>query len=257
MTQPRRRRERGSISVDEIITGAFEVAADVSIDNLSMPLAQHLGVGVTSIYWYFRKKDELLDATTDRALAQYEFTVPSIDASNWRESLCNPARTMRKQFLDDPVLCDLVLIRGHYGMRALHGALHGIERPVAALVEAGLTPEQAVETYGAISVHTRGSVVLERRQNKTVAGRGIGFADDIDFDYILMSILDHAEYLIDSVFTSAGETHLIKVMEGVRVSKWLSSRSFRRRGRSSLTGAQTLSRWSTRYAVTPSAASST
>ena len=197
MAPQRQRRERGSISVEEILTGAFEVAAQVSIDNLSMPvLARHLDVGVTSIYWYFRRKDELLDAMTDRALAQYEFTVPDINASNWRESLRNHARTMRRQFLDDPVLCDLVFIRGHYGMRALHGALHEIERPVAALVEAGLTPEQAVETYGAISVHTRGSVVLERLQTKTMPGRGVGFADDIDFDYVLDSILDHTEALI-------------------------------------------------------------
>jgi AcrR family transcriptional regulator len=194
MAQRRRRRERGSISVDEILNGAFEVAAQVSIDNLSMPLlARHLDVGVTSIYWYFRKKDELLDAMTDRVLAQYEFSVPHIDASNWRASLRNHARTMRRRFLDDPILSDLVLIRGHYGARAVQGALQEIEQPVGALVEAGLTPEQAVETYGAISVHTRGSVVLERLQNKTVPGRGIGFADDIDFDYILDSILDHAE----------------------------------------------------------------
>jgi AcrR family transcriptional regulator len=205
MAPQRRRRERGSSSVEEILTGAFEVAAQVSMDNLSMPvLARHLDVGVTSIYWYFRSKDELLDAMTDRALAQYEFTVPDIDASNWRESLRNHARTMRRQFLDDPVLCDLVLIRGHYGMRALHGALHEIERPVAALVEAGLTPEQAVETYGAISVHSRGSVVLQRLQQKTEGfpaqrsngNRYIGFADDIDFDYILDSILDRAQHLI-------------------------------------------------------------
>jgi AcrR family transcriptional regulator len=197
MTQRRRRRERGSITVDEILNGAFEVAAEVCIDNLSMPLlARHLDVGVTSIYWYFRKKDELLDAMTDRALAQYEFTVPCIDASNWRASLRNHARSMRTRFLDDPILCDLVLIRGHYGSGAVHGALQEIEQPVAALVEAGLTPEQAVETYGAISVHTRGSVVLERLQTKTVAGRGIGFADDIDFDYILDSILDKAAGLV-------------------------------------------------------------
>jgi AcrR family transcriptional regulator len=194
MAQRRRRRERGSISVEEILNGAFAVAAEVSIENLSMPqLARHLDVGVTSIYWYFRKKDELLDAMTNRALQSYEFTVPCIDASNWRASLRNHARTMRRRFLDDPILCDLVLIRGHYGVSALHGALREIEHPVAALVEAGLTPEQAVETYGAISVHTRGSVVLERLQNKTVPGRGVGFADDIDFDYILDSILDHAE----------------------------------------------------------------
>ena len=205
MASHRQRRERGSISVEEILTGAFEVAAQVSIDNLSMPvLARHLDVGVTSIYWYFRRKAELLDAMTDRALAQYEFTVPDIDASNWRASLRNHARTMRRHFLDDPVLSDLVLIRGHYGMRALHGALHEIERPVAALVEAGLTPTEAAETYGAISVHSRGSVVLQRLQQKTEgfpAQRGngnryIGFADDIDFDYILDSILDHAQHLI-------------------------------------------------------------
>ena len=199
MAARRQRRERGSISVDEIINGAFEVAAEVSIENLSMPvLARHLDVGVTSIYWYFRKKDELLDAMTDRALERFEFTVPTIDASNWREALRNHAHTMRRQFLDDPVLCDLVLIRGHYGMRALHGALHEIEHPIAALVEAGLTPEQAVDTYGAISVHTRGSVVLERLQIKTVAGRGVGFADDIDFDYVIDSILENAEQLIDA-----------------------------------------------------------
>ena len=203
--QKRRRRERGSISVDEILNGAFDVAAQVSIDNLSIPvLARHLNIEVTSIYWYFRTKDGLLDAMTDRALAQYKFTVPDIDASNWRESLRNHARTMRRQFLEDPVLCDLVLIRGHYGMRALHGALHEIERPVAALVEAGLTPEQAVETYGAISMHSRGSVVLQRLQEKTEGfpaqrsngNRYIGFADDIDFDYILDSILDHAQHLV-------------------------------------------------------------
>jgi hypothetical protein len=99
-------------------------------------------------------------------------------------------------FSTTPCLRDLVLIRGHYGARALHGALHEFEQPVAALVAAGLTPEQAVETYGAISVHTRGSVVLQRLQVKTLPGRCVGFADDIDFDYILDSILDNAEQLM-------------------------------------------------------------
>jgi AcrR family transcriptional regulator len=106
----RRRRERGSISIDEILNGAFEVATEVSIDNLSMPLlAKHLDVGITSIYWYFRRKDDLLNAMTDRALERYEFTVPSIDASNWRESLRNHAQTMRKEFQSNPILCDLIL----------------------------------------------------------------------------------------------------------------------------------------------------
>jgi AcrR family transcriptional regulator len=216
----RRRRERGSITVDEIINGAFEVGAEVSMDNLSMPLlAKHLGVGVTSIYWYFRRKDDLLDAMTDRALHEYNFTDPSIDADNWRESLRKHAQTMRQTFRSNPVLCDLVLIRGTYSRRAARNALEKIEQPVAALVQAGLSPEDAFDTYAAIAVHTRGWAVLERLQDKMAAptangdklidaevmpliaevsrkGHRIGAADDINFDFILDSILDHAEQLI-------------------------------------------------------------
>jgi AcrR family transcriptional regulator len=203
----RKRRDRGSISVDEIISGAFEVADQVSIDNLSMPvLAKHLDIGVTSIYWYFRRKDDLLDAMADRALEQFEFTVPTIDATNWRTSLRDHARTMRAHFRDNPTLCDLVLIRGQFSGRAVRGALHKIEQPITALIEAGLDAEPAAATYGAISVHTRGSAVLERIQAKTEGfpaqrsngKRYIGFADNIDYDYILESILDHAQTLIDA-----------------------------------------------------------
>ncbi len=138
-TDTRKRRDRGSISADEILKGAFDVAAQVSIDNLSMPvLAKHLDVGVTSIYWYFRRKDDLLDAMTDLALERFEFTVPTIDASNWRESLRDHARTMRAHFRDKPILCDLVLIRSQFGGSAVRGALQKIEQPIAALIEAGL-----------------------------------------------------------------------------------------------------------------------
>src|SRR6476620_5282177 len=170
--EPRKRRERGSINADEIVTGAFEVAAEVSLDNLSMPmLAKHLGVGVTSLYWYFRKKDDLLDAMADRALHEYTYTDPSIDAENWRQSLRKHAQTMRQTFRNDPVLCDLILIRGTYSRGAARNALEKIESPVAALVQAGLSTEDAFDTYAAIAVHTRGSAVLERLQDKMVAPR--------------------------------------------------------------------------------------
>ena len=110
--EKRQRRERGSINPDDIIKGAFELAEQVGIDNLSMPLlGKHLGVGVTSIYWYFRKKDELLNSMTDRALRQYVFATPYVEAKDWRETLRNHARTMRKTFMGNPILCDLILIR--------------------------------------------------------------------------------------------------------------------------------------------------
>lgn len=224
--EKRQRRERGSINPEDIIKGAFELAEEVGIDNLSMPLlGKHLGVGVTSIYWYFRKKDDLLNAMTDRALRQYVFATPYVEASDWRETLRNHARTMRKTFLGNPILCDLILIRSALSPRAAKIGVKEVEKAIAGLVEAGLSPEDAFDTYSAVSLHVRGSVVLQRLREKNEAanegprdledtmnidpettpllaavtqkGHHIGAADERNFEYGLECILDHAERLIE------------------------------------------------------------
>jgi len=225
--EKRQRRERGSINPEDIIKGAFELAEDVGIDNLSMPLlGKHLGVGVTSIYWYFRKKDDLLNAMTDRALRQYVFATPYVEAKDWRETLRNHARSMRKTFLGNPILCDLILIRSALSPRAARVGVQEVEKAIASLVEAGLSPEEAFDTYSAISVHVRGSVVLQRLRDKnraanaegpsdieetwtidpettpllarvTQKGHHLGAADDTNFEFGLECILDHAGRLIE------------------------------------------------------------
>src|ERR1700736_6087698 len=161
----RQRRERGSINPDDIIKGAFELAEEVGIDNLSMPLlGKHLGVGVTSIYWYFRKKDDLLNAMTDRALRQYVFATPYVEARDWSETLGNHARTMRKTFMGN-----LILIRSALSPRAAKLGVQEVEKAIASLVEAGLSADDAFDTYSAVSVHVRGSVVLQRLREKNRA----------------------------------------------------------------------------------------
>jgi AcrR family transcriptional regulator len=180
---------------------------------------------VTSIYWYFRKKDELLNAMTDRALKQYVFATPYVEADDWRETLANHARTMRKTFLSNPILCDLILIRSALSPRAAKLGVAAVEKAIESLAEAGLSPEDAFDTYSAVSVHVRGSVVLQRLYDKnrsndgagdfeetmvvdaetapllaqaTAKGHRIGAADDFNFEYGLECLLDHAERLIES-----------------------------------------------------------
>src|SRR5271166_4914900 len=229
----RQRRERGSINPDDIISGAFELAEQVSIDNLSMPLlGKHLGVGVTSIYWYFRKKDDLLNAMTDRALSKYVFATPYVEASDWRETLRNHARLMRKTFMGNPILCDLILIRAALSPKAARLGVQEVEKAIANLVEAGLSPEDAFDTYSAVSVHVRGSVVLQRLYEKNqsaesgtraiedavaidpattpliaqVTGQGhrIGAPDETNFEFGLDCILDNASRLIEQGSKSTG-----------------------------------------------------
>jgi AcrR family transcriptional regulator len=231
-TGKRPRRERGSLSAEEIIEAAFELAEQVSIDNLSMPLlGKHLDVGVTSIYWYFRKKDDLLNAMTDRALRQYAFAASFVEARDWRETLRNHARTMRKVFLGNPILCDLILIRSALGPRAARVGARQTEQAVANLVEAGLSLDDAFDTYSAVQLHVRGFVVLRRLYDKnkqsdieasayyenmviepvstpllaeaTERGHRTGAPDDRNFDYGLSLILDHAAKLIDEAREAA------------------------------------------------------
>ena len=106
------RRARGSLTLDAIVETAFALAADSSIDELSIPLvAKSLDVGVTSIYWHVRNKSELLDAMTDRVLRRTGFP-PFVESDDWRASLMTHVRGVRQTFLGNPVLTDLILIRG-------------------------------------------------------------------------------------------------------------------------------------------------
>ncbi|AZG47363.1 TetR/AcrR family transcriptional regulator [Gordonia insulae] len=223
----RERRERGSIDPEEIINGAFELAEEVGVDNLSMPvLGRHLGVGVTSIYWYFRKKDDLLSAMTDRAIERYNLaTALTYSSDDWRERLYEHAHAMRGAFLTNPILCDLILIRSSRGPRNAQLGASEIEHALEDLMREGLSLEDAYDSYSAVQLHVRGSVVLERLYDKNKAedagaqahhgnliittaqtpllaeaaskGRVGGAPDEQIFEYGLTCILDHTSRLID------------------------------------------------------------
>jgi hypothetical protein len=127
--------------------------------------------------------------------------------------------------MGNPILCDLILIRSALSPRAARLGVQEIEKAIGGLVEAGLSPEEAFDTYSAVSVHVRGSVVLHRLHEKNQAtengartiedamvidpdtapllaqmiskGHHIGAADETNFEYGLDCILDHADRLIE------------------------------------------------------------
>jgi AcrR family transcriptional regulator len=161
----RRRRQRGSINAEEIIAGAFEVARRESLDQLSMPtLAEHLGVGVTSIYWYFRKKDDLLNAMTDVAVDTFFREMPTLpDDKPWPEVLYNYFRDARNVHRNDQVLSDLLLIRtSTYTRYATRRVFEAEEAVISRLVDAGFTTENALMVFNAASIYTRGMTIHDR-----------------------------------------------------------------------------------------------
>src|ERR1700741_1672768 len=127
--------------------------------------------------------------------------------------------------MGNTILCDLILIRAALSPKAARLGAQEMEKAVANLVEAGLSPEDAFDTYSSVTVHVRGSVVLQRLYDKnrsndgagdfeetmvidpattpllarlTSEGHRIGASDEQNFEYGLECILDHAERLIEA-----------------------------------------------------------
>ena len=161
---PRKRRARGSISAEEILHGAYELASEESLDALSMPrLAQRLDVGVTSIYWYFRSKEELLDTMTEKAMVEFDRSFALSQDVAWDEYVRTYFRQFRAVFRDNELLCDLIVMRsGPLTPEASRIAAQRIDLVLGVLVDAGFTPDTAMFAYSTLSVFVRGHLFLER-----------------------------------------------------------------------------------------------
>jgi AcrR family transcriptional regulator len=161
---PATRLSRGSLSAEMIIQGAFELAAQDTVDGISMPkLARHLSIGVTSIYWYFKSKDELLDALTAEALTRFYAQLPTFEELPWDERLREHFRSFRRVFRDDDVLCDLILLRsGHFSEESLADWRPRFESLLTQLEEHGFSLRGSANAYFMLSVYVRGAVIVER-----------------------------------------------------------------------------------------------
>jgi AcrR family transcriptional regulator len=161
------RRPRGSLNREDIIAAAFElIAEEGGVDGLSMPrLARHLDVGVTSLYWYFRSKDDLLAALTEEAADRFYQLLPDYSDRPWDEHLLRYFRDFRGVFRDNPALCDLIVLRAPLQARspeAMRRFFTLLEREMSALVRAGFPVAEAVDAYMTLSVYSRGCVLNER-----------------------------------------------------------------------------------------------
>jgi AcrR family transcriptional regulator len=163
-TLTRNRRARGSITPESVIDGAFELAKSETVDGLSMPrLARHLDVGVTSIYWYFKSKDELLNALTEEAFRRFYGQMPPLAGRRWEAVLGDFFRNFRRVFREDDVLCDLCIMRTMRHTDETTALTEPrVDEVIGILVEQGFSEESAFGAYAALSVYTRGCLFIER-----------------------------------------------------------------------------------------------
>jgi AcrR family transcriptional regulator len=104
--RPPRRRARG-LSRRQIVRAAIQIADRDGLDALTMRrVAQQLGAGTMSLYWYVRSKDELIELMRDEVAGEQTLRQASGD---WRADLARFARDTRASFLRHPWLASVLV----------------------------------------------------------------------------------------------------------------------------------------------------
>jgi TetR/AcrR family tetracycline transcriptional repressor len=143
---------------ETVVAEALDLLDEVGLDAVSTrALAKRLGVEQPSLYWHFRKKEDLLSAMAEAAMAPHAAASLPQRGDDWREWFLSNTRSFRQ-----------ILLRRRDGARLHAGLLPGgadldrIADKMAFLVGSGLPELQAQIAMLAASRFTVGSVLEEQ-----------------------------------------------------------------------------------------------
>lgn len=143
----------------ELIVGtALGLLDEVGYEGLTTRrLADELGVKSPALYWHFRSKRDLSDAVAAAMLSPETWPGPATPGLAPEEWLAARAHAFRRALL---ARRDGAAI--HAGTTPDPDRLPGLDGQLAALVEHGLSPDDALRTVLAISRYTVGWVLEEQ-----------------------------------------------------------------------------------------------
>ncbi|MEU8232029.1 TetR/AcrR family transcriptional regulator C-terminal domain-containing protein [Actinoplanes sp. NPDC048967] len=152
---------------DVLIEAGLKLLDEVGLEGLTVRrLAAELGVQSPALYWHIRTKQELLDGMANAIIVRAGMG-PPLPGEPWQEWLARRARSYRAS-----------LLASRDGARVVSGAVRGgdsvrhFEQELAAMVERGFTPVQALRTITALSHYINGHVLQEQAVASTMAERG-------------------------------------------------------------------------------------
>ena len=189
-----------------LIEAGLKLLDEVGLDGLTVRrLATELGVQSPALYWHIRTKQELLDGMANAIILRAGMGPPR-PGESWQEWLARRARSYRAS-----------LLASRDGARVVSAAVRGgdavrhFEQELAAMVERGFTPVQALRTITALSHYINGHVLQEQA---VVAAAGSGDHPELSELPTLAAAVRSGSPIGDEVF-EYGLTILIKGTESV------------------------------------------
>ena len=143
------------ITPELIADAALRLIDAQGLEGLTVrALAEELGLGTMTLYWYVRNKDEVLDLVADRVFGGVMLPAAETD---WRELCRAGARAVRTAFLAHPRAVPIIVGRGSFGPNGLRM----IEFSIGIFREAGFNAEDAANAYFTISNFVTGFCSFE------------------------------------------------------------------------------------------------
>jgi TetR/AcrR family transcriptional regulator, tetracycline repressor protein len=150
------RRPRGSLTRDQIVDAALQLADEEGLDSVSMPvLARRVASGVMTLYGYIENKDDLLDAIALRGLA--DLRLPQPLPHDPASLLIAWGQALRQTLIEHPSLPVIFLSRPVIGL----GIFRGVEALLTALSRVGMPPATGARAIYAILIYTTGFAAWE------------------------------------------------------------------------------------------------
>jgi AcrR family transcriptional regulator len=192
---------------EQVLDAALAQLREYGSTGLTMRrLAEDLGLGVMTLYNYFRTKDELLDGVCGHALQPLRAD-PDPDAS-WEQQLEAAIRELHLVLADNPGVLDVFVTRSVYGpaLDQIRETLLGILR------RAGFPNRQAVHALGALVSFAVGFTITERARSPKTApvNPSVRFRTlpAEEFPHLTATAAEYQEYLSEAAF-EYGLHHLI------------------------------------------------
>ena len=133
---------RPTLDPEAIVDAALRLARQPDPTAMSFrALGRELGTDPTAVYRHFRDRNELVEAALDRLMLDAVAAVP--DDAPWRDRL----RAVATGYLDAVVAHPVVGVEAGHRTTGGPGELALLEVLLAALTEAGLSPEQVARYY--------------------------------------------------------------------------------------------------------------
>jgi AcrR family transcriptional regulator len=150
-TEPRAR-----LNEERVLRAAVALAARDGIESLTMrKLADELGAGAMSLYYYVRNKEQLIDGMVDIVFSEIEPPTTDVD---WKTAMRKRAVSTREALARHPWAIGLMEGRRSHGPAnlSLHNAVLGCLRA------AGFSLETTVHAYSVLDAYIYGFALQQR-----------------------------------------------------------------------------------------------